>query len=1458
MSDHEEEINDISNSITAHKGHLTRGERSLNNAATFCAANPSAESKREVEEALQEVKDRARQINRLYEELGQVDHAELNTYLAKMAEIDDRCAAATQNALTAMRAVNFIAASQATAVPAAAGVQLKVQSALKPDKLTRENTPAELSSWARRFRSFYSMSHLDMAEIRDQQAFLYQCLDTDLEIYLRQQVDENTPIFGDNGCIAVLEEKFLRSYPLFTRRLDFFRFSQSKGQPFAEFYAKLRQKGDESSLSQLDVDALYVHRIICAITDAKLKEKLCKLQNPTLEEVVQAAEAYDVARKTIKDLNAEGHTVHAQKTYVNAPKTPKGAGQPTKSQNHVKFNDMKGKCFGCGGAIHQNKERECKAMGSTCNKCGRKNHFANVCFGPRRPKTRRNKAKVAAAVAEEEEENTSGEEETQTAVNSLSTFRNKPTPKLNVYFTVNVNDNEMTCRALPDSGASGAIISQKLIERFKLQKHVRFDRRKNVSIKAVNKSQLRYQGSIQMTLRDAKSKRIPVTALVSSDIHEDMILSWQDLIDLRILPPNFPYGKINEKIQSQVHTLVANRNISEKIQELKEEFSDIMGVTLGDTAGNMKGEPMSVRLKDDPSVKPLRVTTARQIPIHMKQKADELIDELLRAGVIVKESEPTDWVAPAHFVPKKNGKVRLVTDYRVLNQLIVRPIHPFPSAKDIVRRIEPSSKFFAKIDAIHGYYQIPLDTPTSKLTTFLLPSGRYRYLSAPMGLCPSSDEFCRRTDQAFEGLSWFLKLVDDGLIQSPDEETLIERIKIILERCRQFNIKISCSKLEWGEEVLFAGYRISKDGVKPDLEKVNGLKNFPQPTNVSEMRSFLGLVNQLCHFVPDMAHMTVHLRALLKKKNAFVWTQSQQEEFEKLKTVMCSDLVVKPFNPKLKTALLTDASRLHGIGFALIQYDQNDKLRVIECNSMGLNDAQRNYATIELECLAIQWAISKCAYYLRGMPNFKCITDHKPLVGVFKKALQDIDNLRLARMREKLVDFNFTVEWKEGKTHLIADALSRAPASPPMSQINTISINNITVDNPTLKSLADIATKDKHYQFLIKKWQSGEDIKREKMLSAYAGIWSQISLIDGFLVLNNKQIIVPESARKDVLKKLHIPHTGVNKTRNNAKEMFHWPGMSNDITIMTEKCEQCQKRLPSQTHEPLASKPTSFPMEEVGVDLFDMHGQNWIVMIDNFSGFPFTKQLKGSVTTEAVWAALNAWFLEFGYPSRVRADNGPQFREKFRQLCQQNGVEFWPSSSYCAESNGLAESAVKNIKKLLSICFEKNEDFRLALLEWRNCPKTETSSPAQLFFGRRLKGVIPFIPSKSESNAKLRLSQKRQHDKRAKALTECNDLDKVMVQHPVSKAWDEVGVIVGIHPSGLSYFIKLDNDKIIRRNRRFLRPQTFAVFEEPDTVVKGGSARNAGAANRRRPKNDEAEQLKLRRSERVAKRTARM
>ena len=169
-----------------------------------------------------------------------------------------------------------------------------------------------------------------------------------------------------------------------------------------------------------------------------------------------------------------------------------------------------------------------------------------------------------------------------------------------------------------------------------------------------------------------------------------------------------------------------------------------------------------------------------------------------------------------------------------------------------------------------------------------------------------------------------------------------------------------------------------------------------------------------------------------------MWLPEHHHEFDTLKRILSGDLVVRHFDPFKNVILLMDASRLHGLGYALGHIDIDNTgskhFKIVHCGSKGLTSTQQRYSTIELECLTIVWAISKCSFYLHGLPKFTVYTDHRPFEGIFQKDLFALASPRLQRMREKVAKFSFDVNWVAGKTHFIADALSRAPLFSPQEQ----------------------------------------------------------------------------------------------------------------------------------------------------------------------------------------------------------------------------------------------------------------------------------------------------------------------------------------------------------------------------------------------------------------------------------------
>ena len=426
----------------------------------------------------------------------------------------------------------------------------------------------------------------------------------------------------------------------------------------------------------------------------------------------------------------------------------------------------------------------------------------------------------------------------------------------------------------------------------------------------------------------------------------------------------------------------------------------------------MVGGLMDIHLNDRTDILPTKLTTTRPIPLHFQEEADQIVNKVLAEGIIERVTQPTTWCSPAFFVRKPGGGLQLVTDFTGLNKRVRRPIHPFPAPHSVVSGLDPCSKVFATLDVLSGYHQVALTDVASYYTCFILPSGVYRYLRAPMGLSSSSDEFCRRSDAMFAGVPGVRKLVDDLLVEGEDLPDLERKLRIVLQRCVDNGFTLSSKKFKIGNAVQFAGYIVSDKGISPSPKRLEAISAFPVPKDISALRSFLGLCNQLAMFIPNLASLSSGLRELLKKDVVFQWLPEHDKVFEDVKRALVRTLAIHHFDPKLHTKLVTDASKLNGVGFILVQTASvysNIPVSVLQCGSRSLSDAERNYSTIELECLAIQWALTKCDFFLRGLEDFSVITDHRPLVGVFNKPLSAIENPRLVRIREKTSPYSFSV-----------------------------------------------------------------------------------------------------------------------------------------------------------------------------------------------------------------------------------------------------------------------------------------------------------------------------------------------------------------------------------------------------------------------------------------------------------------
>ena len=291
-----------------------------------------------------------------------------------------------------------------------------------------------------------------------------------------------------------------------------------------------------------------------------------------------------------------------------------------------------------------------------------------------------------------------------------------------------------------------------------------------------------------------------------------------------------------------------------------------------------------------------------------------------------------------------------------------------------------------------------------------------------------------------------------------------------------------------------------------------------------------------------------------------------------------------------------------------------------------------------------------------------------------------------------------------------------------------------------LRELSECAVADPVYQQVVKAFCDHvrpRQLANDHPAKTLQGIWDLISLDNDLLWYNNR-IIVPRAMRSKILQLLHVGHSGIAKTQELARYYYYWPGMNNEIKNLIEKCDECQHFRASQPLEVQVTSSASSPLESVSMDLFSLNQKDYLVIVDRFSGFPWVFKLR-HLSTEDILRCFRQVIRTFGAPVTCRTDGGPQFRSGFVRFCEEWGIRHELSSPYNPRSNGHAEAAVKSMKQLLAK-FQSNFDhFEMALLEWRNTPRQNQPSPAELLFGRRQKTLLPgsgqCIPEKSRTVA---------------------------------------------------------------------------------------------------------------------------
>jgi transposase InsO family protein/predicted aspartyl protease len=427
-----------------------------------------------------------------------------------------------------------------------------------------------------------------------------------------------------------------------------------------------------------------------------------------------------------------------------------------------------------------------------------------------------------------------------------------------------------------------------------------------------------------------------------------------------------------------------------------------------------------IRTTDDEPV----FTRNYRYPHVYREKVDNEIRKMLDKGIIRPSKSPYN--SPIWVVNKKpdssgEQKIRIVIDYRKLNNKTIEDKFPMPNIDELIFQLG-KSKYYSSLDLASGFHQLEMDEESIEKTAFSTENCHYEFVRMPFGLKNAPPTFQRAMNSLFVGKSNVLVYLDDIIIFSKTLEDHVKHIKEVLGIIKENNLTVQPDKSKFFKrELKFLGYWINQDGIKPDPDKVSAIANMTIPHTEKQIKSFLGLTGFYRKLIKGYADIAKPLTNCLKKSTKIdVADENYRNAFEKLRTCLMTDPILSFPCFEKQFFLTTDASG-DALGAVLAQENEQGVRVAIAYASRTLNPAEQNLSTIERELLAVVWATKYFRHYLYGV-RFTLETDHKPLVWL--NSIKE-PNAKLMRWKLQLNEFNFVINHVAGRSNKVADTLSR-------------------------------------------------------------------------------------------------------------------------------------------------------------------------------------------------------------------------------------------------------------------------------------------------------------------------------------------------------------------------------------------------------------------------------------------------
>ena len=422
-------------------------------------------------------------------------------------------------------------------------------------------------------------------------------------------------------------------------------------------------------------------------------------------------------------------------------------------------------------------------------------------------------------------------------------------------------------------------------------------------------------------------------------------------------------------------------------------------------------------------------------------------------------------------------------------------------------------------------------------------------------------------------------------------------------------MKFNEAKLQFKvSEVKYMGNIVSESGLKPDDEKIRAILEMPVPESKEELQRLLGMVNYFAQFIPNQSTITAPLRQLLKKDVDWMWLPEHTIAVQELKQILSSKPVLKFFDSSKPVKLQVDVSK-SGLGACLMQDGHP-----VAYASRSLTSAEENYAQIEKELLAVVFGCERFHCYVYGR-SVQVDSDHKPLETLTKKPLCKASP-RLQRLLLRLQKHEITINYVPGKHMNVADTLSRAYLSDgptddeigkDMDKMVHSLVESLPISQEKLAEMKLATASDETVQSLSTTVKDGWPSLKANVPTSIVHYWNvrdEIHEAEGLLFLGQK-LIIPQSLRRDILRRIHESHLGMEKCKSRARAVVYWPGMSADIENMVAKCSICLKYRNQNQKEPLMPHETpDRPWQKLGTDIFELYSKSYLIIVDYYSKYP--------------------------------------------------------------------------------------------------------------------------------------------------------------------------------------------------------------------------------------------------------------